>query len=517
MNISTFFTTFSLTALLLTTPSIHAVNELPTDMLKIMQQPKYSHASWGLFVKDLQTGEILYDLNSDKMFSPASTTKLLSITTLLQKLGDDFRFKTPVYADGPIKDGVLQGNLVLVAQGDPTLGGRQQDGDTIAFTKMDHLIANMVPDAILTKGDPLKGLNELAKQVAQSGIKEVAGDVVIDDRLFETVVKRDMILSPITVNENVIDIVLNPSTIDQSAKLAWRPDVPGYTIDNQVKTVAKDGPFDIQVTSDESGQKITVKGTIPLDQHNVVKVSPIRDPKAFAREAFIAALKKQGIKVSNVPKAKDDVLLDSYKDQKQVALWTSPPLSEYAKLILKVSHNLGADLVPLLLAAHEGKKTYDEGLRMIGDFGVNEVRLSRDSFVMLDAAGGNENRFTPQAEIQILEYMHKQSPEKFQKFYDALPILAVDGSLEDFGRNIPASGKVRAKPGTGVAFNAALGEFFLITQALSGYVEGKNGHPWAYMVVVNNGSMPTIRDVFQIFEDQGQISGIIYDNSGTAK
>lgn len=517
MKISALISSFSLSAFLLATSSIQALDKLPEDMLKIMQQPKYNHAIWGIYAKDLQTGEILYNQNADKMFSPASTTKLLSISTLLQTLGDDFRFKTPVYADGKIQDGRLQGNLVLVAQGDPTMGGRQPDANTISFTKMDHLISNMVPDALLTKEDPLKGLNDLAKQVLASGIKEIDGDVLIDDSIFETVVKRDMTLSPILINENVIDIVINPTTVDQTAKLLWRPEVSGYTLDNQVKTVAKGEAMGIEVTSDETGRKIVVKGTIPMDQHDVVKVFQIHDPKAFAREAFLDALKKQGIKVTATSKTKDAALPKSYKELQQVALWTSPPLSEYAKLILKVSHNLGADMVPLILASHAGKKSYEEGLRMISDFAVNTIKLSPDAFVMLDAAGGNENRFTPESEIQILEYMHNLEPGKFRKFYDALPILGVDGSLEDFGKDIPASGKVRAKPGTGVTFNAALGKFFLITQALAGYAEGINGHPWAYMIVVNNAGMPAISDVNQIFEDQGQISGIIYNNTGTEK
>lgn len=79
----------------------------------------------------------------------------------------------------------------------------------------------------------------------------------------------------------------------------------------------------------------------------------------------------------------------------------------------------------------EGKKTFDEGMRLFGQFVTQEVKLSPDSFVFVDAAGGNENRLTPQAEVQLLEYMHKRTPLQFSHFFDALPILGVDGSLED--------------------------------------------------------------------------------------
>lgn len=86
-------------------------------------------------------------------------------------------------------------------------------------------------------------------------------------------------------------------------------------------------------------------------------------------------------------------------------------------------------------------------------------------------------------------------------------------TLEDFAKNTPAVGKVRAKPGTGVSFNLATGQFFLITQALAGYVEGKNGHLYAYMLAINNGKMPTINDIFPIFEDVCQLSSMIYEHT----
>lgn len=233
---------FSFIIALLTLGSLSATERaLPSEMQKIMHQSKYEHALWGLYVKDLQTGEILYDLNSDVMFSPASTSKLFSTAALLDAYGDDYRFKTPVYATGPIKNGQLQGDLILVAQGDLTMGGRQSDANTLAFTKMDHIIANDVPGVILTQENPLQAFNALAKQIADKGIKEITGSIVIDDSLFEVTEKRGMVISPIMVNENLIDLIINPSEIGQTAQLSFRPRVFGYNAKNEVKTVAEKG------------------------------------------------------------------------------------------------------------------------------------------------------------------------------------------------------------------------------------------------------------------------------------
>jgi D-alanyl-D-alanine carboxypeptidase/D-alanyl-D-alanine-endopeptidase (penicillin-binding protein 4) len=492
-----------------------SVNELPEEMHKIMHQKKYDHAIWGIYAKDLHTGKIIFDLNSEKFFSPASTSKLFSVSALLHAYGYDYRFKTPVYVDGQISNGLLQGNLILVAQGDLTMGGRQSSSDKVSYTKMDHIDANEVPGTILTKEDPLKGIKELAKQVAESGIKRITGDVLIDDRLFETTEKRGFTISPIMINENLIDITINPTTVGKKAQLEWRPQIAGYRLDNQVITIDKEGSLEIQATIDQKRRLMVVKGTIPVDQQNVVKVAPITNPKLFAREAFIQALQSQGIKInSNSSAEKFGVNLPrSYEGLKQVALWTSPPLSQYATLILKVSHNIGADLIPLLLAAQKGAKTFDEGMLLFGDYLTHVVGLSPNEFVFVDAAGGHGNRLTLQAEIKLLEHLHKQNPEQFQHFFDALPILGVDGSLEDFGKNTSAVRKVRAKTGTGVAFNFATGKLFLVTLAYAGYIEGKNGNLIAYEVIVNNGTMPTINDVLLFFEDEAQLSNLIYEHS----
>lgn len=482
---------------------------IPQNMQKMMDQKKYAHAFWALYVKDLETGEIYYDLNSEKMFSPASTTKLFSTAALLHAYGDDYRFITPIVATADIKNGELKGDLVLIAQGDLTFGGRQPNPDTIEFTKMDHVIAN-VAEVSITKEDPLQAFNSMAKQLYDKGLRKITGDVIIDDSLFETIEKRDFVLSPILINENLIDLIINPGSIGEPAKVAWRPAVMGYTVDNQLQTVAKGEPAEIEVSSDPSGQKIVVKGKVPLDAHDLIRTSSIKNPKAFAKGALIGALQKQGIVLNPAPPAKNHA---PYKTLKPLAEWVSPPLTEYVKLILKVSHNIGADLIPLLLASKNGQTTFDEGMLDIGSFLITQVKLSPDEFVMADAAGGNENRFTPQAELQILEYMHKQKPESFRLFFDALPVLGVDGSLEDFAKKSSGAGKVHAKPGTGVTSNFATGKLFLITQALTGYIEGKNGHLFGYMIAVNNGKMPAIEDVFAIFEDQGQISSMIYDQT----
>jgi serine-type D-Ala-D-Ala carboxypeptidase/endopeptidase (penicillin-binding protein 4) len=149
-----------LTAALLTTSQMSvAVEEIPTQMQEIMDQSRFQHAFWGIYVKDLDTEEVLYDLNSNKLFSPGSSTKLFTVAALLHAFGDNYRFNTPLYSTQSIRDGKLQGDLVIVGQGDLTMGGRQSDPNTISFTRLDHTYANDIPGVSLTPEDPLAAFN----------------------------------------------------------------------------------------------------------------------------------------------------------------------------------------------------------------------------------------------------------------------------------------------------------------------------------------------------------------------
>lgn len=490
-----------------------SAQDLPPEMVKIMTQPKYKHSSWAIYAKDLTSGQVLYNQRANEMFLPASTTKMFSMAALLNAYGNEYRFKTPVYAIGTIENGKLTGDLVIVGQGDLTLGGRQQDNsDIIEFTPIDHIYANIVPGATLTEGHPLHGLKEIAKQIKQAGINEMKGMILVDDRLFESSEHRGTNITPLMINENLIDIVLNPGEIDQPANLGWRPNVVRYSVRNNVKTVAKGGPMDIKVTTDRSGRNIMVEGTLPIDQKNIVRTAPIINPKDFARAAILQALRDEGIQVKliekNTAKLPDPRKLE---EMKPIAVWTSPPLSEYAKLVLKVSHNTGANLVPLLLAVKNKQKTYDEGMLLLGKFVSDVLKISPDAFVFGDAAGGDSNRVTLLSEAQLLEYMSKLPKKQFDDFFNALPVLGVDGSLADFAKNTKAVGKVNAKTGTGVSQNLASGEYFLTTQSLSGYIMGANGHLIAFMLAVDNAKMPTIDNVFAFFEDQGQLAAFMYN------
>jgi D-alanyl-D-alanine carboxypeptidase len=159
---------------------------IPNEIQQIMKNPFYEGAIWGLRVVDFDTGELVYDLNPDTLFLMGSIRKIFTIGEALNEFGADFRFRTPVHRLGEIsKNGVLNGDLILVARGDLTMGGRIAPDGSMSIPNLDHNEANALGNAQLPNADPLAGYNYLAQQVVGAGITEIHGDVIIDDRLFE--------------------------------------------------------------------------------------------------------------------------------------------------------------------------------------------------------------------------------------------------------------------------------------------------------------------------------------------
>src|SRR5271165_1441289 len=203
----------------------------------VTSRPEFVHSNFGIEFLDLQTGEVLYSLNADKMFVPASTTKLLTEGTVLAKLGD-YRFHTFIYRTGPIgKDGTLKGDLILVASGDPNLSNRIQPDGTLAFLDEDHSYQGPA-----LPGDALLVIREFAAQVKAKGIRKIKGNVYVDVSLFPDGTREggtQVVMSSIIVNDNVIDLVGKPSSkVGASVELSVSPQTSYLHFTNDIRTGA---------------------------------------------------------------------------------------------------------------------------------------------------------------------------------------------------------------------------------------------------------------------------------------
>jgi D-alanyl-D-alanine carboxypeptidase/D-alanyl-D-alanine-endopeptidase (penicillin-binding protein 4) len=487
-------------------PAAASVGDLPASARKVIHKERYENSTWALRVVDPRTEKAVFSVSPRRQVIPGSTGKLYSISTALDALGPDHRFETPVFATGPVQGSTLSGNLVLVASGDLVLGGRGATEGEVAFRNTDHSDANAVPGAKLTPQDPLAGLDELAAQVRAAGITSVTGDVVIDDRLFETDTEMnpEVPVTPIMVNENLIDLLTTPTEPGQPAELFWRPQTASYQVSSTVMTVAAGGATEIEVDSSQEG-RIELSGTIAADSEPQLKTAPIEDPAGFARIALIEALARAGVTVGSPATGPNpDGLLPpegSYAGP-PLALLTSPPYSEYIRLILKVSHNLGANLSVCLVAVNAGSDDCDAGFPVMRRF-LRQAGVQNRDVSLNDGQGGKRSDLvTAHSTSDVVDYWRGE--DQFQIFKQALPIMGVDGSLAQVGRNTTAKGKVFAKTGTLVDFDTLNNRLQLGTKGLGGYIRS-SGRLYPFGLYVNNARIESIQDIFAVNDDLATI------------
>jgi len=501
------------------TADLPANKSLSAELDEIMGSPAYDHSFWGLLVKDLDSNKTLLAINPDKMFVPASTTKLFTVAAALDTLGADYRFETPVYARGDIDpSGRLGGDLILVASGDLTMGGRTTEDGKIAYTNSDHIYANYGGLTDLTPTDPLAGLEELARQVSAAGIKEIDGDVIIDDRLF-TAYQPPMqspldqfLVTPIIINDNLIDIEVLPGEPGENATLNWRPKIEDYKVTSLVKTAAANESQKLWQTayfSDDGSANITIWGEVPAEGGSAVRVIHVPDPASFARSLFIEALKAEGVKVNfsaaSLNPSEKLPPEGEYSKINRVALLKSPSFSENANLILKVSHNMHADTLLPLMAVNEGKNTFEDGLAVEKDF-FARAGVDLNSVSLSDGSGGSQaDRVTPAAVVQLLSYMFKQ--EDFDTYLNAMRVMNLtdNSTKEQVGL---VRGQLRFKGGD-MQFNDGLNHRTLLTSiGLGGYMRTSSGRNVTLAMYVNGASGENIYGTAQ--KDIKRICEIIY-------
>src|SRR5258705_1414619 len=460
----------------------------------ITERPEFAHSRFGIKFIAADSGSVVYELNSAQLFVPGSTTKLLTEGTALELFGGDYRFHTKIYRTGPIqKDGTLQGDLVLVASGDLNLSNRIQADGSLAFEDHDHTYGG--PDSVGLPGDPLMVMREFARQVAAKGIKRVKGRVLVDATLFpegERELGTGIVISPIVVNDNVVDVIVSAGAEEKSAvQLKIAPQTAYVTIINQA-TTGKAGSstslrYENEKLNPDGTRTVKLTGSIAVDAKPAMAAYAVPEPSRFAATVLVEALKAEGATSSLAPSAEQidfKALSASYTPENAVAENVSPPLKEDVKITLKVSHNLHASSTPFLLGAllaHKDKKIDQAGFDLENEF-LTKAGLDLCGAAQSDEAGGNAY-FTPDFMVHYLRYMSEQ--KDYQDFYRGLPILGKDGTLSKIQVNSPAAGHVHAKTGTYGSYDALNKKLMITGKGLAGYMDTADGKHLILALYVN--------------------------------
>ena len=496
-------------------------NSLAERIQKVISRPEFAHANFGIEFVSLDTGKVVYALNADKMFVPASTTKLLTEGAVLAKLGADYRFHTRIFRTASVDSkGKLKGDLVLVASGDPNLSNRIQPDGTLAFVDEDHSY-----NGPALEGDPLSVIKQLARDVAAKGIRKIEGRVLVDTSLFPDGPREGgtgVVMSSIMVNDNVIDLTATPGAKSgDPAPCISSPQTSYAKFTCHLITAAADSKSSLELsetlTNPDGTVRATLTGSLAAGSHPLTAAFAVPSPTTFAQTVLTEALSAAGISIKppkNATAANFTVLSRSYRLENQVAEHVSVPLAEEIKVTLKVSQNLHAGMGPYLLGTLVAKSTKDPlnaGFAAERDF-LQEAKLDLSGVSQGDGAGGDwADLFSPDFMCHYLAYWTTR-PD-YPQLFKALPVLGKDGTLAKIQTTNPGAGHVFAKTGTFGSEDKVNGKLMLNGKGLAGYVLTANGQKLAFAAYVNHVSLPPDPEAAQSVAGQalGEIAAAAYD------
>jgi D-alanyl-D-alanine carboxypeptidase/D-alanyl-D-alanine-endopeptidase (penicillin-binding protein 4) len=438
---------------------------LRRDLDRIVGRPALAHAWWGIEVRSLRSGRVVYARDAEKNFKPASTLKIVTTAAVLDAFGPDARLRTSVETAGRLDGfGRILGDVYLVGRGDPNLSGRFHAGRATAT------------------------LEELAEALRASGVRRIEGRLVGHEGLFpgdrrgddwawgDLVWSYGAEVSALSFNDNAAQLSAAPGERVGDPLLVERdPPSAHYAVVSTATTSPAGSAPDLALRADPGANVFRLSGTWPLGGEAWRGNVAVADPARYAVSVFADVLLAKGIRVIGAVETSSAALPPGLR---VLAARDSEPMSEIVKVVNKRSQNLHTEMLLRLLAAKvKGEGTVAAGHEAVEDF-LRRLRVPVESWSLQDASGlSRSDILTPHGLAALLAAMDRHPQAAV--FRDSLPIAGVDGTLEGRMKGTPAQGRVLAKTGSLRHVNA-----------LAGYATTRGGERLAFAIVINHHTAP---------------------------
>lgn len=419
-----------------------------------IERSEFSNARWGVMAVSLKDGRAVCGRDARKLFNPASIEKILTSIVALDRLGADYRWKTSAVSTEEIKDGTLDGDLILKGRGAP-------DFDDAA-------------------------LENLAAQLQAKGLKHIKGNIVGDasyftgDDIGDGWTWNDLQwhygaeACALTFRENQADVYLKDGAPASSTDY--------FHVQNELAPKQKDKPDAYGIKRGLADNEVYIWGNGDKASGQLA----VHNPALWAAKNFKEFLEKKGIAVDGAAKSVDWQTKDKVDAENAIELASveSKTLAEIVQRMNKRSVNIYAELILRTLGkrfgadAPDDNKQFNEvrgddaaGASVVEKF-LRENKVAADEIQIHDGSGLSRLDFvTPEAFARALVFA---AQSKFaDAFENSLPIAATDGTLG--GRLGRAKGKIIAKTGSITYVNS-----------LAGYAQGADNEILAFVVICNN-------------------------------
>jgi D-alanyl-D-alanine carboxypeptidase/D-alanyl-D-alanine-endopeptidase (penicillin-binding protein 4) len=426
-----------------------------------------AHAQWAADIRSIERGESIYTLNAGKLMMPASNMKILTLASAAEVLGWESRMTTTLEAASPVVDGVLRGDLFVRGGGDPTINSRDGRGGAV--------------------------FSEWVTALKAAGISTIEGRIVGDDQAFDDEgfgpgwawddlqYGYSAPVGALQFNEDVAELLITPASPGEPAMIRLGPG-SGLTVVNRAVTGPPGSEESIDYRRHLDRPVLEITGTIPSDGKPLTRTVAVVNPTVFFARSLKDALAAHGISVGGEAVDFDDVAGEATMaaERRVLASTASPPLSEMAKVLMKVSQNLYAETFLKAVGRATGGLGTTAAGRQAATTTFASWGVSDRTFVMADGSGLSRYNYASASTIAtILERMYKD-PRHRDHLVASLPIAGKDGTLSTRMRRSLAEGNAVAK--TGSISNV---------RALSGFVRTRDGETFVFSIIANDFVIPS--------------------------
>ena len=435
---------------------------LQRDLAVLFAEPPLNRGLVAVRVESLDNADVLFRHNDAQRVLPASNQKIVTVAASAELLGWDYRFLTRLQATGPVRDGVLEGDLIVVGTGDPTLSSRYE-GAAVVFSRW-------------------------AAQLRAAGIRTIAGRLVADDRAFSSEPwgagwAWDDLENPyaapvgaLLVNDSVTDVTIRPAVAPgQPGTVMIAEPQAGLALEAHVTTAEPGGAAALTFERVPGTSILRVSGTIPAGAPPVERMVAVVNPTNHFLGTLRDALGASGILTLGgiadlaglhpSPTPLGPPLIDHY----------SPRLREIAAVAMRTSHNLHAESLFGALARLDAPTATADQARQVIAAVLQRWGVPSDAVVIADGSGlSRHNHLTAAALMTILRRMATDDRHR-DEWLASFARAGSEGTLSTRFSSGAAEGRVRAKTGTLTSI-----------RALSGYVRTDGGELLAFVMIVNN-------------------------------
>ncbi|HCU90656.1 MAG TPA: D-alanyl-D-alanine carboxypeptidase/D-alanyl-D-alanine-endopeptidase [Gammaproteobacteria bacterium] len=446
-----------LTILLLSIGWITAAqaNRVPESVQKVIRTHKIPGNAISILVQDVNSNTPLLRVNADVPYNPASVIKLVTTFVALDILGPSYTWLTKLYALGPIKNGVLHGDLVLKGSGNPYLTIEE-------FWKM---------------------LGRLHKR----GIDTIHGDLVIDDSHFiiadidpgafdrEPYQPYNVVPNAMLVNFKSVEFRFNPGDERENIRITMQPELPNLKVTNRVrikKAPCKGSHLNIKMDIPDriTADHVVFSGEFPSACRSYSLYRSVLQPESYAFGAFQQLWGHWGGTITGGPRKG----LSPTK-ARPLIISHSPPLAEIIRATNKWSNNVMSRLLLYTLATAKFNPpvTKEQGIEVIRDY-LRENNLD-DSLLTLDNGSGLSRTTRATADLINSLLRHAYRDPYMPEFIASMPINGIDGTMRRRLQTRPEQGRMHLK--TGRLDDVA---------TIAGYVLARSGTTYSVVVLLNH-------------------------------